>query len=144
MKITGSQNTLGRLMSEDDRARMKISGRVPALIAALVSWMPISAAAQQATYFWGTVAETSYPGRASSEMHVNNGLGAGQVNAARVGILYEGTTISILSIGSQNVVSTSIIGNDNSVNVTADQDSSNTGDVSNSGSVSLFTVREEN
>lgn len=69
--------------------------------------------------------------RASSEMHVSNGVVAGQVNAARKGILYQGTTINVTSVGSQSVISTTIIGDGNEVDIDADQSSSNSGEVSN-------------
>jgi hypothetical protein len=114
-----------------------------AMTLAAIVWIPDDGSAQQATYFWGTVVDGSGLGPASSEMHLNNGIIAGQVNAAGDGILYEGSTISILSIGSQSVISTSIVGDNNSVDVNADQNTSNSGDVSNSGSVTFLSVTEE-
>ncbi|RIA55761.1 hypothetical protein [Dichotomicrobium thermohalophilum] len=75
---------------------------------------------------------------ASSAAHVQNGTVAGQVNAAEEGLLLatgsEGS-ITIQSIGSQTVVSSTISGNDNSIHTHADQDSTNSGDVTNDGQV---------
>ena len=58
------------------------------------------------------------------------------MNAAKAGLLYGGASINITSVGSQNIVSTSVIGNNNVTNVTSTQTSSNTGSVTNNGSVS--------
>lgn len=110
-----------------------------AMLAAIFTSAASAVSSQQATFFWGAAIEASNEDAQSSQMHFNNGMVAGQVNAALDDVLYEGSTINILSIGSQTVVSTSVIGNDNHVDITANQDSSNSGDVSNSGSVSLST-----
>lgn len=74
----------------------------------------------------------------SSELHVNYGVVAGQVNAARDGILYQGTSITVNSIGSQNIVSTKIIGDGNKLDINADQNSKNTGDVNNSALLNIL------
>lgn len=89
---------------------------------------------------WGTDPSGVAVGGAvkSSSAHLANGIVAGQVNAARNGVLLEsgvGSNITIQSIGSQTVVSTSIIGNDNDADITATQTSENSGDVSNQGTV---------
>jgi hypothetical protein len=104
--------------------------------------MPMTLHAQDgsdATHFWGTSSNSSTSPVASSLMHVNNGLAAGQVNAALDGFLYEGSSISVLSIGSQTVVSTTVIGDDNDVDIDADQNAENSGDVSNDGTVEVVT-----
>ena len=93
-----------------------------------------------AGHMWGTDGSGVAVGGAveSSEAHLANGIVAGQVNAAEDGLLYDnGTagTFTIQAIGSQTVVSTSIIGNGNIADIMADQTSSNTGDVSNDGEI---------
>ncbi|WP_419909707.1 hypothetical protein [Hoeflea sp.] len=93
-----------------------------------------------AGHMWGTDGSGVAVGGAvdSSESHLANGIVAGQVNAAEDGLLFDnGTagTFTIQAIGSQTVVSASIIGNDNIANITADQTSSNSGDVSNEGEI---------
>lgn len=119
----------------------RTSKRCFAAALATILLVPAGGSAQQVTFLWGTAVDGSSSD--SGEMHLNNGIVAGQVNAARDGILYQGSTISILSIGSQSVISTSIIGDNNSVDVEADQNASNSGDVSNSGSVTFPTNRED-
>ena len=93
-----------------------------------------------ASTMWGTA-----PGGATVEgalesaaMHVQNGVVAGQVNAAKEGRLYatgSGETLNIYSIGSQSVISNNIIGNDNVVDVDAEQSATNSGDVNNDGQI---------
>ena len=107
------------------------------LIAALAA--PL-AATQRSTAMWGTGlkgASATTQFLASSAMHVNNGIAAGQVNAALDGVLYQGTSISITSVGSQNVVNTTVYGDENRVRVKADQNSSNSGNVSNDGTINV-------
>jgi len=70
-------------------------------------------------------------------MHFANGIVAGQVNAARDGILYDGVSINVTSVGSQNVISTTVIGDGNEVDVDADQSASNSGDVRNDGTINV-------
>ncbi len=70
----------------------------------------------------------------SSLMHTQDGNAAGQVNAAKAGFLY-GANITITSIGSQNIVTTTVYGNNNTTNVGTTQSSSNTGNVSNNGQI---------
>lgn len=98
--------------------------------------------AGQATVMWGASNQTAQgtaTGPNSSNMHYSDGIVAGQVNAARHGILYQGSTIYITSIGSQSVVSNSIYGNGNKLVVNASQSSQNSGSVKNSGSISVST-----
>lgn len=92
---------------------------------------------------WGTQPSgVAVPGAAESAIaHVQNGVTAGQVNAARGGFL-AGTgaygALTIQSIGSQNIVTTTISGSNITSNVSADQDSTNSGDVSNSGTINTY------
>jgi hypothetical protein len=71
--------------------------------------------------------------------HNQNGAAAGEVNAAEAGILYNlgSGSLTLQTIGSQTVVSNTITGNGNSVNITANQTSTSTGDISNTGSVGV-------
>jgi hypothetical protein len=70
----------------------------------------------------------------SAIAHAHDGTAAGQVNAAKQGLLLSaGPGMSITAIGSQSIVSTTVIGNDNNVNVNATQSSSNSGSVNNTG-----------
>lgn len=83
---------------------------------------------------WGTQpAGIAVPGAVeSSAAHFNNGLLAGQVNAARQGLLLGtglGGSVTIQSIGSQSVINTTISGNDITARIDADQDSANSGNV---------------
>lgn len=73
----------------------------------------------------------------SSIMHLNYGIVAGQVNAAEDGMLYQGTSISISSVGSQTVISNTISGHNNIIDVDANQTASNTGAVSNGGEINV-------
>ena len=87
---------------------------------------------------WGTAPSAgSGEGALNSAVtHVQNGIVAGQVNAAEDGLLYANGTsanYTIQSIGSQSVISNNIIGDDNDVDIDADQNSSNSGSVSNNG-----------
>jgi hypothetical protein len=82
--------------------------------------------------FWGTTGT----GADSANMHYQDGLSASQVNAARQGFLLgNGSGASITAIGSQSIVSTTIFGDNNSANVTATQTTTNSGAVSNNGSI---------
>ena len=72
----------------------------------------------------------------SATMHALDGNSAGQVNAAKQGLLLNGGPgMSITSIGSQNIVSSTIVGDNNSINVNANQNSTNSGSVSNQGTI---------
>ncbi len=86
---------------------------------------------------WGS---TSSTGNAidSSTMHIQDGGAAGQVNAAKQGLLLNGGPgMSITAIGSQNIVSTTVIGDNNTTNVNATQTATNTGTVTNNGAIAL-------
>ena len=85
---------------------------------------------------WGSNAGSSGAPIDSSNMHVLDGNSAGQVNAAKQGFLFGGgSTLTITAIGSQSIVSTTVIGNNNATNVAATQTTSNTGTVSNNGTI---------
>jgi hypothetical protein len=92
-----------------------------------------------ASQMWGT--DGSGVGVAgaleSSSMHTQNGIIAGQVNAAKAGLLLEtGGQLTIQAIGSQTVISSVINGNNNNVDIDADQTSTNTdSDVINDGTI---------
>jgi len=76
----------------------------------------------------------------SAAGHAQNGVIAGQVAAAEQGLLLStgsGGSITIQSIGSQTVISSTISGNDNDVDIDAEQDSTNSGDVTNDGQVTV-------
>lgn len=93
-----------------------------------------------ASNMWGTApAGIAVPGAVDSAIaHNQNAAAAGAVNAAEAGALFNGgpgTSIAITSVGSQNIVSNTVIGEDNTVNIDAGQSSSNSGTVSNSGAV---------
>lgn len=90
------------------------------------------------TNMWGTApAGVSVPGAVDSAIaHEHNGTVAAQVNSARKGLLTGGVPgLSITSIGSQSIVSNTVVGNGNSTSVNATQSSSNSGSVSNQGTV---------
>jgi len=89
---------------------------------------------------WGTQpAGVAVPGAVeSSAAHFNQGVIAGQVNAARKGLLVAtgtGDSITIQSIGSQSVINQTISGNNINSNINADQNTKNSVDVSNDGTI---------
>ncbi len=111
-----------------------------ALVFFALSQSAIANDGNSAGYMWGTgnAGISVEGGVESSTAHANNGLSAAQVNAAELGLLVStgGTgTISIQTIGSQSVVSISIIGDNNDVDNQADQNSDNSGDVKNDGDI---------
>jgi len=120
------------------------SWRTVFLIAA-VAGFAAQANAQSSSHYsagnmWGTTSSgVSVPGALDSALtHTQNGAVAGQVNAAEAGLLLNsgvGTSLNISSVGSQTIVSTTVIGNSNDTDVDADQNATNTGDVSNHGTV---------
>jgi hypothetical protein len=84
---------------------------------------------------WGA-AGSGGSGQDSSTMHSLDGNSAAQVNAARLGLLIgNGSNTSITAIGSQSIVSTTVIGDNNSTNITATQTSTNSGTVTNNGTI---------
>jgi hypothetical protein len=78
----------------------------------------------------------------SAASHNANGGVASAVNAAQKGILIgNGSSYSITSVGSQTIVSSTIIGNDNGdVSIDADQTSSNSGSVSTDGTFNVIDI----
>ena len=102
------------------------------------------AAAQTATNYtstnmWGTAsAGVGVPGALESALtHEHNGTIAAQVNAARKDLLIGGTPgLTIYSIGSQSIVSNTVIGNNNGgTTQNTTQTTSNSGAVSNNGQI---------
>ncbi|HEY0299983.1 MAG TPA: hypothetical protein VGC36_01530 [Rhizomicrobium sp.] len=84
---------------------------------------------------WGA-AGAAGSGQDSSAMHNLDANSAALVNAARLGLLTSsGTGSTITAIGSQSIVSTTIIGDANTTNVSATQSATNSGSVTNSGSI---------
>ena len=83
---------------------------------------------------WGSTTNSGITPVDSSAMHAQDGNSAGQVNAAKLGLLF-GPDVSITAIGSQNIVSTTVLGDNNSTNVTANQNSSNSGAVTTNGTI---------
>ena len=99
-----------------------------------------SSQSYEASNMWGTTpAGIAVPGAAESAVgHSQNGIVAGQVNAAEQGLLTttgDGGSIAVTSVGSQTIVSNTILGNSNSSNIDATQRSTNTGSVENTGEV---------
>jgi hypothetical protein len=74
-----------------------------------------------------------------TQAHNINGAIAAAANAARQGVLVgtAGGSLTISSIGSQTVVSSSVVSTNSTINspIDATQTSSNTGDVSNQGTI---------
>lgn len=89
-----------------------------------------------ATIMWG-VSSFGSSGSISAGMHVSNGIAASQVNAARRRALLP-DNITIQSIGSQSIISVTVNGSNNAVEVDATQSSSNSGSVSNTGTVNAY------
>ena len=102
--------------------------------------LPLPALAQEcpATQMWGSgiVIFCDNSAANSEQMHYQNGLLAGIVNSAEMGLLVQsGTNITIQSIGSQSIVSTTIYGDNNVSDTTADQFTTNSGDVTTTGTI---------
>ena len=119
----------------------------PVLIAfgALAAGAAPASAQSSTTYASGNMWGTTPAGVAvngaleSSQAHAQNSAVAGAVNAAKKGILL-GTGLgglSIYSIGTQTVVSNTIVGSNNVINQNTAQNAQNSGDVSNNGTIQL-------
>ena len=98
------------------------------------------ASSYSASQMWGTDASgVSVNGAYESAVtHEQNGIIAGQVNAARAGLLMDtgsGAALTIQSIGSQTVISSTVNGSNNNVDIDGQQSSSNSGQVSNDGTI---------
>jgi hypothetical protein len=98
-----------------------------------------STASYSAGNMWGTApAGVAVPGAFDSSVtHAQDAALAGAVNAAEAGVLVNGigSSLTISSVGSQTIVQNSVYGSSNSVNLNSSQSSSNTGAVSNSGTI---------
>jgi hypothetical protein len=90
----------------------------------------LAQSSSRASVVWGTVGGLGAGD--GSTMHANDGVGAGQVNAAKSGALL-GSNITVSSIGVQNIIS--VTGTNNTLN--SSQGGTNTGSISNSGSVTV-------
>jgi hypothetical protein len=96
-----------------------------------------------ATSMWGVGSGGSGASASSSladsaNAHETLGQSAGLVNSAKRGFLYSsGTSIILESIGSQSIVNTSIYGDNNVADITANQTSTNSGNVNAIGSITL-------
>jgi hypothetical protein len=91
-----------------------------------------------ASNMWGTVSSgVAVPGAVdSAAAHNLNGVTAGQVNAAKLGLLVNsGGNTTIESIGSQTIVSSTVYGSNNTTSIGATQSSSNSGSVSTNGTI---------
>jgi len=111
-----------------------------AIVTFICSGPAIAGDNYSAGQMWGTDGSGVAVGGAleSAAAHAQGGVIAGQVNAAEDGLLVStgsAGSISIQSIGSQTVISSTISGSDNDVEIIADQDSANSGDVTNEGQV---------
>ncbi len=108
-----------------------------------IAGLPNEARAQDYTYAAGEQWGTTPGGVAvngaleSAEAHELNGEIAGQVNAAKLGALVglPGTSLAITSVGSQTIVTNTISGDNISSSINATQTSSNSGSVSNTGTI---------
>lgn len=113
------------------------------LVFLVFSYLSQGVSAQEtysAGQMWGTQPSgVAVPGALeSAAAHTQQGIIAGQVNAADAGFLFttgSGQSLTIQSIGSQTVVSSTINGNDITSDIVADQDSTNSGDVTNDGTI---------
>ena len=119
-------------------------GKLLKIGSALLILVSASASAQQSTgmnsasTMWGTSssAASSGFGLDSALMNAANSNIAASAQSAKDGILYApGTSITIQSIGAQNIVSNTINGSSNSVKIDSSQSSSNKADVTNEGTV---------
>lgn len=103
-------------------------------------------ASAQETYsagqMWGTQPMgVAVPGALESSVtHYNQGVIAGQVKAARKGLLVTtgtGGSITVQAIGSQSVVNQVITGENITASIEADQKAVNTSEVINNGGVNF-------
>jgi len=110
-----------------------------------------AATAQSATTYsagnqWGTTSSgvAVNGGLESAIGHNQNGAVAAAANGAQKGVLISngslaGGSLTISSVGSQTIVSSSVVANNSTVTspITATQTSSNTGDVSTTGTITV-------
>ena len=95
-----------------------------------------------ATNMWGASGSSSSAASSSlsdsANAHEALGESAALVQSAKRGFLYSsGTSIVFESIGSQSIVDTSIYGDGNIANISANQTSTNNGSVNATGAISL-------
>lgn len=94
-----------------------------------------------ATTMWGAGSGSGTASQSSLDsatMHDTLGQSAALSQSAKRGFLYSsGTSIVFESIGSQSIVDTSIYGDNNIANISANQTSTNNGAVNANGSISL-------
>ena len=114
-------------------------GAILGLLAA--AGLPGEAQAQTSTTYsasnqWGTMpGGVSVNGALDSAAQAaTNAAVAGAANGAKKGVLM-GSNVTINSIGSQTIISNTIFGSNNPTNITASQSASNSGSVSNTGTV---------
>ena len=112
-----------------------------AVVFCLLPFMSAPAVAQDytASTMWGTSnSGVAVNGAAlSAQTHTQNGIIAGQVNAASRGLLVTtgSGSITVQAIGSQSIVTSTVNGSNNDVDLDSDLTSSNSGDVDNTGTV---------
>lgn len=104
-----------------------------ALLIAVAAGVPEGALAgpNGAGHYWGLDAGNATGSDGSAIMHYTDAALAADVNLAKARLLL-GTNISVYAIGTQNIVQ--VTGSGNSVN--ANQTGTNSGDISNNGTVS--------
>ena len=103
-----------------------------------VSALAQNANSSSAGSMWGTGSSgVSIPGSVeSANSHNLNSMIAGSANAARANLLISnGPNFSISSVGSQSIVSTTIVGNNNGSSTSAGQSTSNTGSTTAHGTM---------
>ena len=118
--------------------------RLSFLTALLMATACASCAAQSSSgnysafSMWGVATGSGFGQTATTtdsvQSHTNEGTIANSVSASKAGVILAPnvtSSVTIQSVGSQNVVSTTLIGNSNSTNVSGTQTSSNTGSVAN-------------
>jgi hypothetical protein len=124
--------------------RLFIAACLFALSGLTIVGLPTQAAAQSTSTYaagmqWGaTPGGVAVNGAYESALgHAVDGQIAGQVNAARIGGLIglQGSSLSITSIGSQTNVTNSVSGQNITSSINATQSSSNSGSVSNTGTI---------
>jgi hypothetical protein len=130
------------------RSQVK-SSRLVALAALALIAGSSAATAQSATTYaagnqWGTTSSgVAVNGAVESAVgHNLNGAIAASVNGAQKGLLISngsGGSLSISSVGSQTIVSSSVVATNSTVSspINATQTSSNTGDVSTTGTITV-------
>lgn len=106
-----------------------MTGHVLSLMVFMAAITP--AYATDASVMWGTAPNGStFHSARSAATHAQDGIIAGQVNAAQAGLLYSnGGSINVTSVGSQSIITTTIDGDNNIADIDATQTSTNSGDV---------------